>query len=38
MNVGSAYKYATGNAFNDQHDIKMPRTQRTRAIFERWPQ
>ena len=37
MNVGSAYKYATGNAFSQINmTFKMPRTQRTRAIFERW--
>lgn len=37
MNVGSAYKYATGNAFSQINmTFKIPRTQRTRAIFERW--
>ena len=37
MNVGSAYKYTTGNAFSQINmTFKMPKTQRTRAIFERW--
>jgi len=37
MNVGSAYKYATGNAFSQINmTFKMPKTQRTRVIFERW--
>ena len=37
VNVGSAYKYATGNAFSQINmTFKIPRTQRTRAIFERW--
>ena len=36
-NVGSGFKYATGSAFSQtQMNFMMPRSQRTRTIFERW--
>tara|TARA_B100001250_G_scaffold361695_1_gene339901 strand:- start:47 stop:925 length:879 start_codon:yes stop_codon:yes gene_type:complete len=36
-NVGSGYKYATGSAFSQmQMNFMMPRSQRTRTLFERW--
>ncbi len=37
VNVGSGYKYATGSAFSQaQMNFLMPRSQRTRTVFERW--
>ena len=37
VNVGAGYKYATGSAFSQtQMNFMMPRSQRTRTIFERW--
>lgn len=37
VNVGSGFKYATGSAFSQtQMTFMMPRSQRTRTIFERW--
>jgi len=36
-NVGAGYKYATGSAFSQmQMNFMMPRSQRTRTVFERW--
>jgi len=35
--VGSAYKYATGTAFSQiSMNFVMPRSQKTRNLFERW--
>ena len=37
LNVGSAYKYATGSAFSQVNvNFMMPRSQLTRTFFEKW--
>ena len=39
VNVGSGYKYSTGTAFSQiSITFQMPRSQYTRALFERWTQ
>ena len=37
LNVGAAYKYATGSAFSQVNvNFMMPRSQLTRTFFEKW--